>query len=136
MNHMTRWFAMLLGMFTVKRISSKELADSEDSLDRSGSLSGSEGCLTPRALAKLKWLSKRKEAKRKAALLRVEQQYRKQDDMFWENTGAVWQRTILMGEKCEPPDFSGLILYDERGNRVPEYPAKSPRAGSGAGSLF
>ncbi|GKV04234.1 hypothetical protein SLEP1_g16420 [Rubroshorea leprosula] len=27
----------------------------------------------------------------------------------------VWQRPILMGEKCELPSFSGLILYDERG---------------------
>ena len=27
----------------------------------------------------------------------------------------VWQRPILMGEKCELPRFSGLILYDERG---------------------
>ncbi|KAG6793735.1 hypothetical protein POTOM_002958 [Populus tomentosa] len=28
---------------------------------------------------------------------------------------AVWQRPILMGEKCELPRHSGLILYDERG---------------------
>ncbi|KAI9186414.1 hypothetical protein LWI28_017025 [Acer negundo] len=27
----------------------------------------------------------------------------------------VWQRPILMGEKCELPRFSGLILYDETG---------------------
>ncbi|XVF04442.1 hypothetical protein REPUB_Repub05bG0083200 [Reevesia pubescens] len=27
----------------------------------------------------------------------------------------VWQRPILMGEKCELPRFSGLILYDEKG---------------------
>lgn len=27
----------------------------------------------------------------------------------------VWQRPILMGEKCELPRFSGLILYDEQG---------------------
>ncbi|KAI8558003.1 hypothetical protein RHMOL_Rhmol04G0055200 [Rhododendron molle] len=30
----------------------------------------------------------------------------------------VWQRPILMGEKCELPRFSGLILYDERGRSV------------------
>ncbi|XP_006360068.1 uncharacterized protein [Solanum tuberosum] len=30
----------------------------------------------------------------------------------------VWQRPILMGEKCELPRFSGLILYDERGRPV------------------
>ncbi|CAN8270176.1 unnamed protein product [Cochlearia groenlandica] len=28
----------------------------------------------------------------------------------------VWQRPILMGEKCELPRFSGLILYDEHGD--------------------
>ncbi|XP_047340564.1 uncharacterized protein LOC124944134 [Impatiens glandulifera] len=27
----------------------------------------------------------------------------------------VWQRPILMGEKCELPCFSGVILYDESG---------------------
>ncbi|MCL7021798.1 hypothetical protein MKW94_028985 [Papaver nudicaule] len=31
----------------------------------------------------------------------------------------VWQRPILMGEKCEFPRFSGLILYDEQGRSVP-----------------
>lgn len=30
----------------------------------------------------------------------------------------MWQRPILMGEKCELPRFSGLILYDERGRPV------------------
>ncbi|XXG61680.1 hypothetical protein AAC387_Pa05g0227 [Persea americana] len=28
----------------------------------------------------------------------------------------LWQRRILMGERCELPKFSGLILYDERGH--------------------
>ncbi|XP_077250939.1 uncharacterized protein LOC143890228 [Tasmannia lanceolata] len=27
----------------------------------------------------------------------------------------LWQRRILMGERCELPRHSGLILYDERG---------------------
>lgn len=39
----------------------------------------------------------------------------------------MWQRSILMGERCEPPAFSGLILYDEHGNLVQELPWKSPR---------
>ncbi|KAI3938014.1 hypothetical protein MKW98_018570 [Papaver atlanticum] len=30
----------------------------------------------------------------------------------------VWQRPILMGEKCEFPKFSGLILYDEQGRSL------------------
>ncbi|GAV60675.1 hypothetical protein CFOL_v3_04204 [Cephalotus follicularis] len=39
-------------------------------------------------------------------------------DAGWQShnsTAQVWQRPILMGEKCELPRFSGLILYDERG---------------------
>ncbi len=31
---------------------------------------------------------------------------------------ALWKRRILRGERCEPLAFSGLILYDEHGNRV------------------
>ncbi|OIT00319.1 PREDICTED: uncharacterized protein LOC109229918 [Nicotiana attenuata] len=31
------------------------------------------------------------------------------------SNSPMWQRPILMGEKCELPKFSGLILYDERG---------------------
>lgn len=38
----------------------------------------------------------------------------------------VWQRSILMGERCEPPSFSGHIFYDEFGNRVDDFPFKSP----------
>ncbi|KAL6975569.1 hypothetical protein U1Q18_024363 [Sarracenia purpurea var. burkii] len=34
------------------------------------------------------------------------------------STSPVWQRPILMGEKCELLRFSGLILYDERGRPV------------------
>ncbi|XP_024966114.1 uncharacterized protein LOC112506338 [Cynara cardunculus var. scolymus] len=39
-------------------------------------------------------------------------------EVGWPSHNAVspvWQRPILMGEKCELPRFSGLILYDERG---------------------
>ncbi|KAG8386488.1 hypothetical protein BUALT_Bualt03G0153800 [Buddleja alternifolia] len=42
----------------------------------------------------------------------------KRDHVGWgshNSTSAVWQRPILMGEKCELPRFSGLILYDQRG---------------------
>ncbi|CAA6673194.1 unnamed protein product [Spirodela intermedia] len=31
------------------------------------------------------------------------------------SSSPLWQRRILMGERCELPRFSGLILYDERG---------------------
>ncbi|KAF5183186.1 transmembrane protein [Thalictrum thalictroides] len=39
-------------------------------------------------------------------------------DLGWRSHNSlspVWQRPILMGEKCELPRFSGLILYDEQG---------------------
>ncbi|KAK6134063.1 hypothetical protein DH2020_032208 [Rehmannia glutinosa] len=42
---------------------------------------------------------------------------------------GVWQKAILMGERCQPPEFSGVIYYDYSGNRIPEMP-KSPRATS------
>lgn len=37
---------------------------------------------------------------------------------------AVWKRTIIMGERCRPLEFSGKILYDENGNSIPETPQK------------
>lgn len=41
--------------------------------------------------------------------------------------GGVWQRSILMGERCRPPEFSGAIHYDSKGNRLAEPPPRSPR---------
>lgn len=40
---------------------------------------------------------------------------------------GLWQKAIIMGEKCQPPQFSGVIYYDSFGNRVSELP-RSPRA--------
>ncbi|KAK1410376.1 hypothetical protein QVD17_36912 [Tagetes erecta] len=37
---------------------------------------------------------------------------------------AVWKRTIIMGERCRPLEFSGKISYDENGNSIPESPHK------------
>lgn len=42
---------------------------------------------------------------------------------------GVWQKAIMMGERCQPPEFSGVIYYDYDGNRIQEMP-KSPRHGS------
>ncbi|XVE64088.1 hypothetical protein DITRI_Ditri07aG0073000 [Diplodiscus trichospermus] len=42
--------------------------------------------------------------------------------------GGVWQRSILMGGKCQPLDFSGVIYYDSKGNQLEELPIRSPRA--------
>lgn len=42
--------------------------------------------------------------------------------------GGLWQKEILMGDKCQPLDFSGVIYYDSEGNRLQEVPMRSPRA--------
>ncbi|KAM7507949.1 hypothetical protein LguiA_018402 [Lonicera macranthoides] len=39
---------------------------------------------------------------------------------------SVWQKNIIMGGKCQLPDFSGVIIYDSAGNIV--QPAKGPHA--------
>lgn len=38
---------------------------------------------------------------------------------------SVWQKNILMGGKCQLPDFSGVIIYDSDGTVVT--PAKTSR---------
>ncbi|GAB4860940.1 hypothetical protein Ancab_036101 [Ancistrocladus abbreviatus] len=60
-----------------------------------------------------------------------------------DDNSPLWQRTILMGDKCQPLDFSGAIYYDADGNRVPDPPVKSPYSGrytlggiGGGGGLY
>ncbi|CAN6178218.1 unnamed protein product [Urochloa humidicola] len=36
--------------------------------------------------------------------------------------GGVWRKEILMGERCQPLDFSGVIYYDADGHRLPHPP--------------
>ncbi|CAN4098256.1 unnamed protein product [Withania somnifera] len=55
-----------------------------------------------------------------------EEEKRVEDD---EDEG-LWRKEILMGDKCQPLDFSGVIYYDRNGNRLSELPVKSPRATS------
>ncbi|XP_062116918.1 uncharacterized protein LOC133830854 [Humulus lupulus] len=49
------------------------------------------------------------------------------DEEDWGD-GGVWQRSILMGDKCQPLDFSGVIYYDSNGKQTSELPLRSPRA--------
>ncbi|XP_062101581.1 uncharacterized protein LOC133807338 [Humulus lupulus] len=42
-----------------------------------------------------------------------------------EEEVSVWQKNILMGGKCQLPDFSGVIIYDSNGSVMA--PSKSPR---------
>ncbi|KAI4331520.1 hypothetical protein MLD38_029705 [Melastoma candidum] len=53
---------------------------------------------------------------------------REEDHEFDFGDGGVWQRTIIMGDKCQPLDFSGVIYYDENGKQLNHVPLKSPRA--------
>ena len=51
-------------------------------------------------------------------LLEKRREFVDHDEVRWQSHNSdspVWQRPILMGEKCELPRFSGLILYDENG---------------------
>lgn len=43
-----------------------------------------------------------------------------------EEEEVIWRKTIIMGEKCDPLDFSGAIYYDSEGNLVADRPPKSP----------
>ncbi|KAK9270341.1 hypothetical protein L1049_025920 [Liquidambar formosana] len=43
-----------------------------------------------------------------------------------DQDASVWQKNILMGGKCQLPDFSGVIIYDSAGNIIS--PAKNSRA--------
>lgn len=45
-----------------------------------------------------------------------------------EKTDGVWRKEILMGDKCQPLDFSGVIYYDKDGKLLSELPMRSPRA--------
>lgn len=42
--------------------------------------------------------------------------------------GGLWQKAILMGEKCQPLEFSGVIYYDPFGNQISEMPPRPPMA--------
>ncbi|MQL82810.1 hypothetical protein Taro_015282 [Colocasia esculenta] len=60
-----------------------------------------------------------------------EEDYEDAEDFYGdeerEDAGeGVWKKTILMGEKCQPLDFSGVIYYDNEGRRLQELPPRSP----------
>nr|XP_043639529.1 uncharacterized protein LOC122610623 [Erigeron canadensis] len=50
------------------------------------------------------------------------------DDHNMVGDEGLWKREILMGDKCQPLDFSGVIYYDRDGKRTDEFPMRSPRA--------
>lgn len=48
------------------------------------------------------------------------------DESTYSGEVSIWKKNIMMGGKCQLPDFSGVIIYDTAGN--PVTPAKTPRA--------
>jgi hypothetical protein len=58
-----------------------------------------------------------------------------EEEEFGDGSG-VWQREILMGDKCQPLDFSGVIYYDGNGKQLHELPLRSPRASPMPGYLM
>lgn len=43
--------------------------------------------------------------------------------------GEIWKRSILLGEKCDPLNFSGAIFYDSNG-RITDNKGSNPRTNS------
>lgn len=64
----------------------------------------------------------------KAIMMRNRKRRTKDDGGAEFGDNGLWQREILMGDKCEPLDFSGVIYYDKDGKRTDEFPTRSPRA--------
>ncbi|CAH8391878.1 unnamed protein product [Eruca vesicaria subsp. sativa] len=61
-------------------------------------------------------------AKKKTAVEMVMEEEEEEEEY------GIWQREILMGGKCEPLDYSGVIYYDCSGQQLKELPPRSPRA--------
>lgn len=51
---------------------------------------------------------------------RKAQDHEDQEGYDDDDEEAVWKRTIIMGERCRPLEFSGKILYDSHGNPLPD----------------
>lgn len=39
-----------------------------------------------------------------------------------KDKNALWKKTILMGEKCKPLDFAGVVYYDSEGKKLDRIP--------------
>ncbi|KAH6768312.1 hypothetical protein C2S51_013648 [Perilla frutescens var. frutescens] len=48
----------------------------------------------------------------------IEYQFGDVDPSACSGEGTLWKKNILMGGKCQLPDFSGVIMYDSTGNVV------------------
>lgn len=55
----------------------------------------------------------------------MDYQFGEVDPTACSGEGTLWKKNIIMGGKCQLPDFSGVIIYDSTGNVVT--PATNPR---------
>lgn len=74
-----------------------------------------------KALSSSSWSSSSKSKRRNKAAAAKEE----------EAGDGVWRKEIMMGERCQPLDFSGAIYYDAEGRRLeqpptPRSPLRSP----------
>lgn len=88
---------------------------------------GSCGSVKRVLMGSVRWSNARKWGEKESSRSRKERAVPllvgrgREREVGWQSHNSmapVWQRPILMGEKCELPRFSGLILYDERGRPV------------------
>lgn len=77
--------------------------------DQNKSLSKLQSNISSKALLMVKMISWRKA-----------QDHEDQEGYDDDDEEAVWKRTIIMGERCRPLEFSGKILYDSHGNPLPD----------------
>ncbi|KAI5339508.1 PREDICTED: LOC100277003 [Prunus dulcis] len=73
--------------------------------------------ISSKALAMAKMVSWRK--------MEAGEEDQKDDDDDDHSDEAVWRKSIIMGERCAPLNFSGKIDYDSDGNLQPESPDRN-----------
>ncbi|KAG1342729.1 hypothetical protein COCNU_05G009580 [Cocos nucifera] len=65
------------------------------------------------------FLSRRQISRKRIAEGKMKEEVEKKEE---EEEEGVWRRSILMGEKCQPLNFSGVIYYDADGRKLSEVP--------------
>ncbi|KAL3526978.1 hypothetical protein ACH5RR_011634 [Cinchona calisaya] len=51
---------------------------------------------------------------------KVQDEEEEEENDYDDEEEAIWRKTIIKGEKCRPLNFSGKILYDSKGNLIPD----------------
>ncbi|KAL6614846.1 hypothetical protein ACP70R_037116 [Stipagrostis hirtigluma subsp. patula] len=92
---------------------------------------GSDHDVSVGAFLKPEKLRKLKDAAQRPWSKRIGERKRGKDDGGDDMDGdepCVWRRTILLGRRCQPLQFTGAIHYDSEGQRLwqPRTPPRSP----------